>query len=117
MAKIDDAVLFEALRRCAEESGHEALNQGRYNRWRYSLPDRRVVPNPLAFGDATGFQEFCRANGVECLPAKKTSPGRPVFHGSTRELRRVVERFLADSRVERLIELAQGSTICSQSFS
>ena len=97
MTKIENAVLVAALKRCLSESGWETLNQGRYARWRASLPDRRTVPGPLAFGNAVEFEEFCQSHGVPCLPAQKKVESVARYFGSTRELRRVVERFLAES--------------------
>jgi len=73
VVKVPEAELVAALRRCVAESGLAELNQDRYARWRRSLPDRRVVPNPLAFGgDAASFVEFCAQHGVPCAQAAGT---------------------------------------------
>ena len=85
-----------ALQRCIAEGDFHALNQRRYQVWRGSLPDRRAVPNPLAFGDAKQFVRHCKSNAIPFVPARHKAPSTIVFM-SNRQLRSVLKRFVSDS--------------------
>lgn len=86
-----------ALERCVSESGLDALNQGRYGRWRDGLDDPASVPSQFAFGDAAEFVAFCREHGVAVTATKSRVQSASPVYMSDRQIRAVAERFVAET--------------------
>lgn len=97
MTKTRDEVLVKALERCLAESGETELNQHRYGKWHESLPNRRDVPNQLAFGNAAEFVKFSKANGFPAIKAVKHSDVIPRVFMSNSQLLAVVQRFVSET--------------------
>ena len=121
MATIPEEEKVKALERCLKESGHDVLSQHRYSKWRTSLPNRREVPNPMAFGKASDFVAFCKANQLPCLPAgKRTETTKRVFMSKS-QLAGVLERFVDETGISssarfeewRTVQMAEGERLPS----
>ena len=65
-----------AIRRCAEETGEQALWLSCYQYWHRSVPDRATVPSVDVVGPTAVFSRLCEEAGVEFFLSKQPKYGR-----------------------------------------
>ena len=65
-----------AVRRCAAETGEQALWRSRYEKWHQSITDRAFVPSCQVVGSTVEFEALCAEAGVEFVRRKPSNLGR-----------------------------------------
>lgn len=65
-----------AVRRCAAETGQQALWLSRYGHWHRSIADRAFVPSSQVMGPTAALEALCEEAGVEFVRRRPSNLGR-----------------------------------------